>query len=793
MSQLMAGGRSFAVPHRWSVRPVAESRFTPLRILFLGTYTPRRCGIATFTNDLATSIRVSPGVGNVEVVALNDQPEGYDYPQEVSRSIDHDRVEDYSALAEYINGGSADVLCLQHEYGIFGGTDGDMVLDALVGLEIPVVTTLHTVLRQPSRGQKLVAGRIAALSDRIIVMSRASRQFLIDSYEVDPSKIVIIPHGVPNIPFADPETYKAQLGLHGRAVILTFGLLSPDKGIENVIRALPGIVGKYPDVVYLVLGATHPNVRRGSGESYRDSLKQLADDLGVSDHVKFEERYVELDELSRYLSAADLYVTPYLKEEQIASGTLAYAMAAGKAIISTPYFYAAEMLAEARGRLVPFANHAAIADSIDELLGDDRLRNTMRTRAFEYTRPSVWSQVARLYTKVFREAMMHRPKTDRARPISSQGSEVAVLETPALKLDHLLRLTDDIGIMQHATYFVPNRLHGYCTDDNARALMVSMAALPLSPEKTQIQNLIVKYLSFVQHAFDPSLGRFRNFMGYDRRWAETFGSPDSNGRAIWATGVAAAELDDHRLRRLAAELLRNALPHLETAPDLRTVSFVALGLDAYLRRFGDDLPAAQMRRLLAERILRAYKTEGVEGDWPWFEPFLTYANARLPHALLTAGIALERDDMLEAALTALRWLVEVQTEKGRLYPVGNLGWYQRGGDRARFDQQPLEAEALIAACVTAFRATDDPRWLDAITLSFEWFLGRNDSDAMLFDAETGGCRDGLHDGGVNENQGAESTLAWLKALSYVIELQNDGVLHHDVRASAPLRSVPTPS
>ena len=494
----------------------------------------------------------------------------------------------------------------------------------------------------------------------------------------------------------------------------------------------------------------------------------------MDDRVLFHDRYVDRETLCEFLGAADLYVTPYLNEEQIVSGTLAYAMGAGKAIVSTPYYYATEMLADGRGVVVPFGDSSALARSVIELLDDEANRSAMRKRAYTYSRGAVWAEVGRRYLDIFagvRWERQHRP-----RRLVSIAARQRATALPEIDLRHLRRLTDSTGILQHAKYHVPDREHGYCTDDNARALIVAISASQHLTTTDELDELSVAYLGFLRHAFNPQLKTFRNFMGYDRSWLEERGSPDSHGRAVWALGIAAAELRDEGLRSFAAELFREALPALEETRDLRTQAFALSGLTAYLARFGGDTAVKRPRALLSERLLKAFEEGATDTAWVWPETTLTYANARLPHALLEAGAQLENGDMIASGLRSLEWLMEVQTIEGRFSPIGNQGFYEKGGRRARFDQQPIEAEATVAACSTAFRVTGERVWLDRAWLAFRWFLGHNDLGQSLYDHGTGGCRDGLLATRVNDNEGAESTLAWLHALLQMHALQAAGEL-----------------
>jgi glycosyltransferase involved in cell wall biosynthesis len=742
-------------------------------IALIGSYVPRRCGIATFTADLASGLSAATSGLHVEVVAMNDDPAGYDYPSEVEFEIGQNELADYRVAADHLNAGRIDVVSVQHEYGIFGGSDGAHIIKLIGQLRMPVVTTLHTVLSRPTPGQKKVVNELATLSDRLIVMSDKAREFLSDVYQVDERRVLVVPHGIPDVSFVDPNYYKDQFAVEGKKTILTFGLLAPNKGIENVIRALHEIVARHPDVVYIVLGATHPHVKRASGEAYRMSLQQLARDLGVDDRVVFHDRYVDRQTLCEFLGAADLYVTPYLNEEQIVSGTLAYAMGAGKAIVSTPYFYATEMLSEGRGVVVPFADSAALARALIELLDDETTRHAIRKRAYTFSRSAVWNEVGRRYLDIFagvRWERQHRPR--RQLSIAARQRATAL---PDIDLRHLRRLTDSTGVLQHAKFHIPDREHGYCTDDNARALIVAISASQHLTATDDLEELAVTYLGFLRHAYNPLFKTFRNFMGYDRRWLEERGSPDSHGRAVWALGVAATELGHETMRSFAAGLFHEALPALDDTRDLRAAAFALVGLTTYLGRFGGDTAVKRPRALLAELLLNAFE-QANDPSWPWPESSLTYANARLPHALLEAGAQLENRPMIEHGLRSLAWLMDLQTIDGRFSPIGNQGFYEKGGRRARFDQQPIEADASIAACSTAYRVTGDRKWLDRAWLAFRWFLGSNDVGQGLYDHGTGGCRDGLHATRVNDNEGAESTLAWLHALLQMHALQAAGEL-----------------
>ncbi len=730
-----------------------------VNIGFVGTYVPRQCGIATFGADLVGAIAAQNRKHRVNVVAINDRPGAYAYPSEVKFEVSQNVLGQYQKAADFLNMSSPDVVCVQHEFGIFGGANGAHILRFLKQLRMPVVVTLHTILHDPSDAQRELIQEIAYTSDRLVVMSQTGKRYLEQIYGIRGNRIALIPHGIPDMAFVDPCFYKDKFGAEGKKIILTFGLLSPNKGIDTMIRALPGIISSHPDAIYVVLGATHPQIKREAGEAYRQSLQRLAYELGVERNVRFHDRYVDLPELCEWLSAADVYVTPYLNEDQITSGTLAYAMGTGNAVISTPYYYAVEMLAEGRGTIVEFGDSEAFSHEVSRLIDDELERHAIRKRAYAFTRHSIWSEVGQRYLELFAEVAEERRSKPRHILISESASS-SVPAVPEVRLDHLCALTDSVGVLQHATYQIPDRDHGYCTDDNARALIAALRLRPYADDVETLESLTIRYLAFLRHAFNPETCAFRNFMGYDRRWHEKIGAPDAHGRGIWAVGELAHTGHDPRLKAAGLALLHRALPHIWTVPDLRSLATALMGLCAALAEYSGDSVLRQAQRRLTEKLCQPFFANVGDPEWPWPEPVLTYANAVIPHALLVAGTALGRGDVVDVALNALRWLARVQHIDGHFVPVGNQGWYQKGEQRARFDQQPIEAATSVSAYVAAFRATGDRAWIDEAVGAFRWFLGFNDVGVSLYDEGTGGCRDGLTESGANENQGAESVLAW---------------------------------
>jgi glycosyltransferase involved in cell wall biosynthesis len=747
----------------------AASNSTISRIAFIGNYMPRQCGIATFTTDLCEAMAAKYSDKTFIALPVNDNGEGYDYPERVRFELTEKDIDSYRRAADFLNINNVDLACLQFEYGIFGGRAGSHILALLRELRMPIVTTLHTVLREPDQNQRRVLEEVAALSDRLVVMSDRGARLLQEVYHVIPEKIDHIPHGIPDVPFADPSFNKDLFGVEGKIVLLSFGLLSPNKGIETVINALPDIVVQYPNIVYMVVGATHPHVVQREGETYRMSLQWLAQEKGVEGNVIFYNRFVSLEELVEFISAADIYITPYLNAAQITSGTLAYTLGAGKAVISTPYWYAEEMLAEGRGVLVPFNDPAATATQVISLLSNESDRQAMRKRAYLFGRAMIWPQVAQGYMESFERARAER------RHFTPMGFTVKALdkhpgELPPFKLDHLRRMTDETGMLQHALFTVPNYQEGYTTDDNARALMVSTLLEELG--NSEAPELSSRYLAFIWCAFSPESGRFRNFMDYQRKWLEEKGSDDCHGRALWALGTVLGRSNTPGLQSMAGKLFETTLPVILDTTSPRAWAFALIGIHEYVQRFAGDRRASQVREELSRRLLALYQNHRVS-EWQWYEDALTYCNAALPHALLLCGESMSNKEMTDAGLESLIWLMNLQrsnADGGHFVPIGSNGFYQHGGTRARFDQQPVEAQAMVSACLVAHQITRDKRWRREARRAFDWFLGRNDLNISIYDPTTGGCRDGLHPDRPNENQGAESTLAFLQAL---LELRLD--------------------
>lgn len=747
------------------------------RIAVLGNHLPRKCGIATFTTDLTAALAAARPDIDSFVLAMNDNRHQYIYPPHVRYELpDHD-LQAYTRAADFLNVNEVDVLSVQHEYGIFGGKAGSHLLTLLRELRMPIVTTLHTILASPNLHQRHVMDEVVALSDRLVVMTPGGAQLLRDVHGVSDEKIDVIPHGIPRVPFAGS---KNRLGVEGRPLILTFGLLSPDKGIEYVIDALPAVVDRYPDAVYIVLGATHPHVVEQHGEIYRLMLEDRAKRLGVDRNVIFHNRFVSQAELSEFLAAADIYITPYLNPEQITSGTLAYALGAGKAVISTPYAYARELLADDRGVQVPFRDADAIASAIVRLLDSPDERTAMRRRAAEHGQTMLWPAVAESYLHAFDRARTEQAERLRvefqARTLAARPADL-----PEINLQHVRIMTDDTAMLQHATFNVPRYDQGYCVDDNARALLLmTLIEEAGADDPLVVRKLASRYLAFVNHAFNPTLGRFRNFMSHTRFWREEQGSEDSHGRTLWALGAVVGSSADPGRQSLAGALFHAALPALSSFSSPRAWAYALLGIEQYLRAFEGDRNVQNSGREIAARLLALFRQTD-QPQWPWCETRVTYCNARLPQALIATARWCDDEQMMKTGLRSLEWLTNVQKSgDGYFAPVGTNGFFERGQSAAGFDQQPVEACATVSACVNAFRATGEVHWMEEARRAFTWFLGQNQLQQPLYDPRTGGCRDGLHSERVNENQGAESTLSFLMAL---MDMRDESVRPTALRAA----------
>ena len=734
-----------------------------MKIAYIGTYPPRECGIGTFTRNLYNSMVMNPAsrqAGNkttnasVEgfVIALNDHEETYNYPEEVKLIIRQEHQRDYLSAVKFINLSGADICILEHEFGIFGGQNGVYILPLLHRLDIPLIVTLHTIIKSPSYNEKAILGEICKMASKIVVMSHKAIEFLTTIYNVDKRKIEYIEHGVPDIQFNKSQSKKG-FHLENKKVLLTFGFINRNKGIETVIKALPKVIDKHPEILYMILGKTHPNVLRYSGEEYRNYLQHLVKSLNLNQHVYFLNGYINQKELFKYLSASDIYITPYINEAQITSGTLSYAIGVGSAVVSTPYWHAAELLADGRGRLFNFNDSDGLSTILMELLDNPDVLKNLRKKAYDYGRKITWPKTGEKYNLVAKKILKDKPKVFAKKEIFLDP-----LILPPFSLVHIKRLTDDTGIIQHAKFGIPNLKEGYCLDDNARALLMVLMAYRQKKDNLALEFSPI-YLSYI-HYMQNKDGTFRNFLSFNRNFLDEVGSEDSFGRTIWALGYLLANAPNDAYYQTGKLIFFNAAPNFEKLQSIRGIANTMVGISYFLRRNPNDDSMTERLRNLARKLIKHYE-ENSSHDWKWFEPLLTYDNGVLPLALLHASELLKDDKITETALETMNFLSKITLKDGYLSIIGNEKWYKKDGERSMFAQQPVDALAMILMYHQAFHLTRDKEYLTKLFACFMWFLGENDLRMSLFDFETKGCCDGFENYGVNRNQGAESSLAYL--------------------------------
>ncbi len=735
-----------------------------MKLAYIGTYPPRECGIGTFTKNLYHSTVTHDDTSGEAidgfVVALSDNDLTYNYPEEVKLIINQENQRDYLEAVKFINHSGADVCVLQHEFGIYGGQNGIYILPLLYRLKIPLVVTLHTILKAPSYNEKAVLKEICKMANRVIVMNRKAIGFLVDIYDVIKDKIEFIEHGVPDILFCKEQTKKAY-NLEDKKVLLTFGILSRNKGIETVLRALPKVVEKHPDVVYMVLGKTHPNVLRHAGEEYRNALQLLTKKLQLNDHVIFINEFINQKELFKYLSASDIYITPYLNEAQITSGTLSYAVGVGSAVVSTPFWHALELLDEGRGRLFDFADAEQLSQILMELLDNPEMLKNLRKKAFDYGRTITWPKSGNKYISLFERVLAEKPEI-----LPKKETAIDPLLLPPFSLDHIERLTDDTGIIQHARYGIPNLKEGYCLDDNARALLLILMTFRQKKNKVAL-TLAPIYLSYI-HYMQNEDGTFRNFLSFSREFLDEVGSEDSFGRTIWALGYLLCYPPNDSYYQTGKLIFFDAAPNFEKLKSIRSIANSIIGISYYLKSNPSDDLMTERLAGLANKLVRHYE-ENSSSHWKWFESLLAYDNGILPLALLHAAEIIKDDRLYEVALETTNFLTETSLKDGVLSIIGNQNWFKKERERSLFAQQPVDALAMVLMYRQAFQLTKDREYLSKLYTCFMWFLGENDIRMTLFDFETKGCCDGIESYGVNRNQGAESSLAYL--ISYLVFME----------------------
>jgi glycosyltransferase involved in cell wall biosynthesis len=738
------------------------AKSTPKKVVFISSFPPRKCGIATFTSDLIDSIALA-AKGEFEplVVAMRSEENKYDDP--VKFEIRQNVKSDYICAADYINFSHVDLVSVQHEFGLFGGEAGAYLSLLIDRLKAPVITTLHTVLDEPDPIHYKSLVDICKASYRVITMNERGLSMLRDIYNIPTRKIKLIAHGVPDLPFVDSNYYKHKFGLEDRRTILTFGLLSKNKGIEVMLKAMPAIIRAESSVIYIILGMTHPNVIKHEGESYRFSLQQMVKDLNLQEHVIFHNRFVNDNELHNFLCAADIYITPYLNEKQLTSGTLSFAVGTGKAVVSTPYWAAKELLADGRGKLVKFGDSQQISHDIIEILQNDTLYYSLRRRAYEYGRSRTWPKIGQTYWKLFDSKL--KPFRISAKTKLSAAETISSIEVPEPSLDHLEKLTDDTGLYQHAKFTIPNREFGYCTDDNARAVIATIRYYAHNPEPKVLQ-LLDTYLSFIIHS-QNSDGSINNFMDFNRTWQINEPAHDAFGRVLWAFGTVMAKPPAPQYLSIAKDCFDKSVEHVQKQLP-KGMAYSILGMSDYLEKFPGAIDIKRQLELAADGLVRQYE-ESYYPDWQWFEDALTYDNAVLPHAMYVASMTLNNKRYREIADMTCKFLLENTFNGTHFSFIGCKGWFERGEKKATFDQQPIEAGGTVMMLRAAYEATQNESFLTLQRKAFDWFLGQNDLHVPLYDFRTKGCNDGLTPDGVNTNQGAESTLSLLLSLLTMVE------------------------
>lgn len=727
-----------------------------MKTAFIGTYPPRLCGIGTFTQNLFHSFTKKQSSSNKKfIVAIDENGQKNNYPDEVKYIIKQEELHEYSQAAEFINNSGADLCILQHEFGIFGGKSGVYILSLLKNLKIPLMVTFHTVLEKPSADEKDIMQEISKIATNVVIMSHKAITFLTDIYKIPETKIVFIEHGVPDLHF-DQEESKEELQLQNKKVLLTFGFIGRNKGIETAIKALPALVKVHPDVLYIILGKTHPNVLRHSGEEYRDSLKELVTLNGVEKNVCFLDQFIDQTGLFKYLCASDIYITPYLNKSQITSGTLSYAIGAGSAVVSTPYWHAEELLADGKGMLFDFNNSESLALLLIDILGTPEVFHELRNKAYDYGKKITWSEIGKKYNTLGFN-ITSKPKIEIDKKII-----FSLLSVPKFSLSHITRLTDSTGIIQHAKFSTPNFKEGYCLDDNARALLMGLMSYKQNKNPETIE-LCFTYLSFI-HYMQNDDGTFGNFLNFKHEPLEKVGSEDSFGRTIWVLGYLLGNAPNNSFLQLGKELFLKAFQNIKKLKHIRSIAYSIIGICHYLKENSSDERMRIMLKELTNKLVLSYKKYSSE-NWKWFELELTYDNGILPLALSHSSEILQEDTITNISLESMEFLTNLTFQNKHLSVIGNKNWYIKEGEKSQFDQQPIDAMAMVLMFQQAFKLTGKLEYLDKLVKSFMWFLGENDLCVKLYDAESKGCCDGLEYNGINRNQGAESTIAfWISQL-----------------------------
>lgn len=721
----------------------------PNYILFVSSYPPRECGLATFTQDLTTAFdkKFNPVIKS-KVCALNEQATSvYNYNSNVIYQINAPELKNYVSFAKKINSRpDIKLVNIQHEFGIFGGQRGHYLIPFVQTLEKPVIITFHSVIPRPDGYLKKTVKTLTAESQAVVVMNKLSQNILEKDYNIPPYKITYIPHGIPQVAYEPSQNFKNDLGFEGKIVLSTFGLINKNKGIEYAIRSLPKIIRKFPNVIYLIMGATHPNIRKKHGEKYRNFLNREVDRLKLKNYVKFYNKYVSLDEVVHFLKATDIYISPCLDKDQSVSGTLSYALGCGRAVISTATEYAKHIVNKNNGILVRFKNPKEIAGGVVRLLSDEKTNKNLADHAYKDTRPMIWPNVAESYLKLYKKFTKLEAEKNKL---------------PEIKFDHIIRLTDDFGIIQHARYSKPEKRFGYSLDDIARALIACATRYKSNPTEP-LRKLMDIYIKFMKFAKRKN-GTFANIVSYHKRKKDNTLGQDAQGRALWALGyILSQNYLPQKLRDETLKLFQSSISLLPKIKAPRSMAFAMMGLYFYLKTFPKNGKLKKIFQAFADQLVESYKSNAGP-DWHWFEGGLTYSNSRLAEALFYAYDLLKNKKYLKIAKSSLAFLESITLGANYYMPIGQKGWYFKNQQRSYFDQQPEDTAAMVQTEISAYKITKNQEHLNSALKTFHWFLGKNYLGLMVYNEVTGGCHDGLGQYGLNLNQGAESTISYAMA------------------------------
>lgn len=720
-------------------------------VLFITSFPPRECGIATYSQDLITALNNKFGTSfNIKVCAMESGKATYEYAKEVTSILDTSDPLSFKETAMNINMNShVKIVVIQHEFGFFSNQESSF-LNFLHSISKPKIVVFHTVLPQPNDKLKRNVQNIANACGAIIVMTNHSAKLLMTNYLIPKSKITVIAHGTHLVPHLDKISLKEKYNLKGKRVLTTFGLLSSGKSIETTLNALPAIIIEVPDVVFLVIGKTHPEVVKHESEKYRETLQKMVTDLGITQQVRFINKYLALPELLEYLQLTDIYLFTTNDPNQAVSGTFAYAMSCGCPIISTPIPHAKEFLTKDTGIIIDFQNSTQLADGVVLLLNDEPLRKNISTNALQKIIFTAWENSAVAHVKLFSKQLVKGIKL--------------TYNLPEIKMDHLLKMTTDFGLVQFCKINQPDLKTGYTLDDNARALVATCMHYELTKDENDLIS-IQKYLNFIKFCLQPT-GNFLNYLDVDKNFTsqnQTVNLDDANGRAIWALGFLISKKSILPIELVATSILiiHQTLPHIETIHSTRALAFIIKGLYYYHLEI-ETTENYLLTERLADRMVEMYRHESSR-NWEWFESYLTYANSILPEAMLCASLVTGNLLYRAIARESMDFLTSNIFNDNGIEVISNKGRFNRGEESQPFGEQPIDVAYTIMTLAKFYDEFAEKDFLDKLLVAFDWFLGENRLNQIIYNPCTGGCYDGLEEHNVNMNQGAESTVSYLMA------------------------------